>query len=82
MSVLISIALAAAQGQPAVQPAPAQPPAVHAHQAQHSRPAQPGVKPAEGCSCCKDMAAGGKMECCAKHGESHGGEHSGHSATR
>lgn len=74
MSILITaMALAAAPAPTAVQPAPA--PASHA---QHAQATKPGAKPqGEGCSCCKDMAAGGKMECCAKHGEGHG-EHSGH----
>ena len=74
MSILITtLALAAAQ--PAVQPAPA--PSSHA---QHPQATQPGAKAhGEGCSCCKDMAGGAKMECCAKHSEGHG-EHSGHDA--
>ena len=72
MSILIT-ALALAAAQPAAQPAPA--PSSHA---QHA--AQPGAKAGgEGCSCCKDMAGGGKMECCAKHGKGHG-EHSEHDA--
>ena len=59
----------------AAQPAPA--PSSHA---QHAQATKLSAKPhGEGCSCCKDMAAGGKMECCAKHGESHS-EHSGHKA--
>ena len=84
MSILLSaMALATAQGQPAVQPAPAPAPAHHAQHAQQARPSEPGAKlKGEGCSCCKDMAAGGKMECCAKHGEGHGGEHSGDSGKR
>lgn len=80
MSILISIALAAAQGPAAVQPAPA---SDHAMHAQHAQPSKPGAKPqGEGCPCCKNMAEGGKMECCAKQGEGHAGEHSGHSAHR
>ena len=81
MSILLSaMALATAQGQPAAQPA-SHP--THAHDAQHARPSQPGAKPkGEGCTCCKHMAAGAKMECCAKHGESHEGEHSGHGGSR
>ncbi len=81
MSILITaLVLAAAPTPAAVQPAQAAAPAAHAHHAQRSQPAQPGAKPTgEGCSCCKDMGAGGKMECCAKHGEGHG-EHSGQDA--
>ena len=79
MSILITaMALAAAPAPAAVQPAAT--PAPHAHHAQATKPA---AKPqGEGCSCCKDMAAGGKMECCAKHGQGHGehGQHSGHDA--
>ena len=84
MSILLSaMALATAQGQPAAEPAPAPAHAHHAQHAQQARPKEPGAKPkSEGCSCCKDMAAGAKMECCAKHGEGHGGEHSGHSGSR
>ncbi len=80
MTILITaMALAAAQA-PAAPPAPV---AAHAAHAQQSQPAQPGAKPqGEGCSCCKTMAGGGKMECCAKHGDGHGGEHSGHNASR
>lgn len=82
MSILISMALAAVQG-PAVQPAPQSGHAMHAQHAQHGQPSKPGAKPqGEGCCCCTGMAAGGKMECCAKHGEGHAGEHSGHSAHR
>lgn len=74
MSILITaMALAAAPATTAAQPAPAARPATHT---QH---AQPGAKPqGEGCSCCKKMAEGGKMECCAKHGKGQAGEHSGH----
>ena len=74
MSILITtLALAAAQ--PALQPAPA--PSSHA---QHAQATQHGAKAhGEGCSCCKDMAGAGKMECCAKHGKGHG-EHSGQDA--
>ena len=74
MSILITaMALAAAPANAAAQPASAAPAAAHA---QH---AQPGAKPkAEGCSCCKKTAEGGKMECCAKHGKGEAGEHSGH----
>ena len=74
MSILITtLALAAAQ--PAVQPAPG-----HSGHAQHAQATKPGATPqGDGCSCCKDMAGGGKMECCAKHGKDHG-EHSGHDA--
>ena len=81
MSILLSaMALATAQGQPAAHPTP---PPAHAHHAQHARPSQPGAKPkGEGCTCCKHMAAGAKMESGAKHGEGHGGEHSGHSDSR
>ena len=77
MSILITaMALAAASAPVAVQPAAA--PATHA---QHAQSAKPGTKPqGEGCSCCKDMVAGSKMECCAKHGEGHG-QHSGHDAS-
>ncbi len=80
MSILITaMALAATPASAAVQAAPAVS-ATHAQHAQHSKPAQRGAKPqGEGCSCCKDMAGGAKMECCAKHGEGHG-EHSGHDA--
>jgi len=76
MSFLITaMALAAAPAPAAVQPAAA--PAIHA---EHAQAAKPGAKPqGEGCSCCKDMAGDGKMECCAKHGEGHG-EHPGHDA--
>lgn len=76
MTILITaMALAAAPAPAVAQPAPAPAHAVHA---QHSQPAQPGAKPqGEGCSCCKKMADGGKMECCAKHGKE-AGEHSGH----
>lgn len=74
MSILITtLALAAAQ--PAVQPAPA----TSSH-ARHAQATEPGAKAhGEGCSCCKDMAGGGKMECCAKHGKGHG-DHSGQDA--
>ncbi len=76
MSILITaMALAAAPAPGTVQPAAA--PASHG---QHAQATKPGAKPqGEGCSCCKDMAGGGKMECCAKHGEGDG-EHSGHGA--
>jgi hypothetical protein len=75
MSILITaMALAAAPAPAAVQPAAA--PATHPH----AQATKPGAEPrGEGCSCCKDMAAGGKMECCAKHGEGHD-EHSKHDA--
>ncbi|HEU4704141.1 MAG TPA: hypothetical protein VFS45_00305 [Sphingomicrobium sp.] len=75
MTILITaLALAAAPAATA-QPTPAAPPAAHAH---HAQPAPPGAKPqGEGCSCCKKMADGGKMECCAKPGQE-AGEHSGH----
>ena len=76
MSILITaMALAASPATAAVQPAPAPSPAVRAQSA------QPGSKaPGDGCPCCKKMAEGGKMECCAKHGESHAGEHSKHAS--
>ena len=76
MSILITaMALAAAPAPAAVQPPPA--PSARAH---HAQATKPGAKPqGEGCACCKTMAAGGKMECCAKHGEGHG-EHSRHDA--
>jgi hypothetical protein len=52
---------------------------VHAQHAQHAHPTTPaGKMSGEGCPCC-DMAGGGTMACCAKHGEGHGAEHSGHS---
>lgn len=83
MTNLIALALAAAQGPVAVQPAPAQPHAMQGQHTQQSKPPQKGAKPdGDSCSCCKGMAAGGKMECCAKHGEGHGGEHSGNNAHR
>ena len=80
MSILITaMALAAAPTAAAVQPASATAPAIHA---QHAQPIKTGAKPqSEGCSCCKDMAGGGKMECCAKHGKGHGSEHSDHDAS-
>lgn len=78
MTILITAMALAAAPAATAQPAPAAPPAAHAHHAQHAQPAQPGAKPkGEGCSCCKNMADGGKMECCAKHGKE-AGEHSGH----
>ncbi len=81
MTILITaMALAAAPATTAVQPASTPMHAMHAQQAQ---PAQSGAKPqSEGCSCCKDMGAGGKMECCAKHDKADGAEHSGHKANR
>jgi len=49
-------------------------------QAQHARQSAPGAKPSgDGCPCCKQMAGGGKMECCAKHGDGAGAKHSGQS---
>lgn len=83
MSILITaMALAATPTPAAVQPAPAAAPAMHAHPAQHSQPPRPGAKPqGEGCSCCKTMVGGGKMECCAKHGKNQSSEHSGHDAS-
>ena len=80
MSILITaMALAAAPTPVAVHPAPAAGSAIHA---QHAQPTKPGAKPqSEGCSCCKDMAGGDKMECCARHGKGHGGEHSEHDAS-
>lgn len=79
MTLLIAAALAASSATSAVQPAPAAAPATHA---QHGQQAQPGTKPqGEGC-CCKKMAEGGKMACCAEHGEGHGGEHAKVGATR
>ena len=82
MTILFTaIALSAAPA-PAVQPAPPAP-AMHAQHAQHAQPAPPGAKPqGEMCPCCKQMPASGKMECCSKRGESHGAQHSGHSANR
>ena len=81
MTILITaMALAAAPAATAVQPTATPAHAMHAQQAQ---PAQSGAKPqAEGCSCCKAMGGGGKMGCCAKHGEAEGAEHSGHKANR
>ena len=80
MSILITaMAIAATQGPAAASPASAPAPAAHVH----AQPAQPGSKPhGEGCSCCEKMVGGGKMECCAKHGQRKAGEHSGHSAHR
>ena len=75
MSILISaLAIAAAQSAQPATTAPA--PAVD-----HSRHAQQGQKhEGDGCSCCKKMGEDKKMECCAKHGEGHGGERGTHSA--
>lgn len=75
MIMMIAAALAAA---PAAAPAaPADP------HAQHQQQKQPKGQKHEGCCCCKDMAkADHKMECCAEHGEGHGGDHSKHGATR
>ena len=76
MSILITAMALAAAPATAAQPASAPAPAVHAP---HAQPAQPGAKPqGDGCSCCKKMTEGGKMECCAKHGEHKAGGHSGH----
>ena len=81
MSIMMTaMALAAAPATTAAQPASARAPAAHA---QHAQPVQQRAKPqSDGCSCCKMMTGGGKMECCAKHGEGHGSEHSEHSAHR
>jgi len=66
---MTAMALAAAPAPTAVPPASAAAPATHA---QH---AKPEAKPqAEGC-CCKKMAGGGKMACCAEHGKGHDGAH-------
>ena len=79
MTLLIAAALAATS---ATQPAPAVVPPVQAQHAQHGKQAQPGTKPkGDGC-CCKNMAEGGTMACCAEHGEDHGGEHAEHGAKR
>jgi len=77
--ILSALALAATPAPAAVQPAA---PAAHAMHAQHADRAKPGTKAGgDGCPCCKDMAAGGKMACCAKHGGGHDGAHEGHKAT-
>ena len=76
MTLLIAAALAASS--PATSAtAPAAAPAVQA------QPAQPGAKAkSEGCACCKKMAEGGKMACCAEHGEGHRGDHAEHGGHR
>lgn len=75
MSMLILAALAAAQPAPAV---PANPHAQHQREMTTEGTAKKGMD----CACCKDMAKGSKMECCAKHGDSKAqaadGEHSSH----
>ncbi len=71
MTLLILAALAAATAQPA----PAAPADPHAQHQQQGK-AHDAMD-----SCCKDMK-GGKMDCCAKHGDgkdqAKGGEHAGH----
>ena len=78
MTILFTaMAIAAQAATASVQPAP---PAMHGMQAPQAQRSATGAKPSgDGCACCKDMAGGAKMECCAKHGEGHGAEHSGHS---
>ena len=85
MMILITAALAASSATSAMQPVAAAAPAAHAQHAQHGQPAQKaqsGTKAEGKDCCCKAMAEGGKMACCAKHGESHGGEHADHDAKR
>ena len=83
MTLLIAAALAASSAQAAVQPAPAAAPAQHAQHAQHhGQQAQAGAKPQGKDCCCKTMAEGGQMACCAEHGKGHGGEHAEHGAKR
>ena len=80
MTLLIAAALAASS---AAQPAPAAAPTAHAQHAQHGQAtdkAQPQTKAAGRDCCCK--GEDGKMACCAKHGESHGGEHADHGTKR
>lgn len=78
MSMLILAALAAAQ------PAPVVPARPHAqHQPEMAMEGTDGMaKKGMDCACCKDMAKGSKMECCAKHGDSKAhaaaGEHKSH----
>ena len=81
MMLLITAALAASSATSAMQPAAAAAPASHAQHAQPPQKAQSGTK-AEGKDCCCKAMEGGKMACCAKHGESQGGEHADHGAKR
>jgi hypothetical protein len=82
--MLTALALAGVPAPAAQAVAPATPHhSQHAGHAQHAQHSTPGAKPtADGCPCCKDTAAGGKMACCAGHGEGHGAGHSGHKADR
>ncbi|HXH51985.1 MAG TPA: hypothetical protein VNH53_00960 [Sphingomicrobium sp.] len=81
MSIMIAaLALAAAQNP---QSAPLATPGRQAERQQHGQHAQHGTKEARECCCKGKMAAGQKMECCAKHGQSAGGNspasgHDGH----
>lgn len=79
MTILFTaVALAAAPVPAVAQPAAS---AAHAMHAQQAQPLKPGAKPqGEGCSCCKGVAGGAKMSCCAMHGKGHDAEHSGQSA--
>jgi hypothetical protein len=82
MTILFT-ALAIAAAPASVQPAPAATHGAHGQHSQHAQQSSPSAKSSgDGCPCCKDMAGGGKMDCCAKHGEGHGADHSSHSAKR
>jgi len=76
MSIFITALALTASAQAA--PATPEPVAQPGTQAQHHQMA-PNQK-ADGCACCKDMAAGKKMACCEKHEKAGDGDHAGHSS--
>ena len=73
MSILVTALALAASAQAA--------PPVSAPAPDHAQHQQMGQKhDADACPCCKQMADGKKMACCAEHEKAEGGGHAGHPA--